>query len=125
MNKTTDQELDLSIAAMLRFGVSLSALIVLVGGILFLHHSRAATANFSHFTPGDPALRSLTGPFEGAIDFAPQSIIQVGLIVLIATPIARVVFCVVGFARQRNLLYVSISVLVLAVLFYSLVHSGI
>jgi uncharacterized membrane protein len=49
-----------------------------------------------------------------------DGVIQVGLLLLIATPIARVVFCVIGFARQRDILYVAISSFVLAILFYSL-----
>jgi len=47
-------------------------------------------------------------------------LIQFGLLVLIATPVARVAFCAGGFLRQRNGLYVAISSVVLMVLLYSL-----
>jgi uncharacterized membrane protein len=50
------------------------------------------------------------------------SIIALGLLVLIATPIARVVFAIVGFARERDMLYTVISFIVLAILVFSLVH---
>ena len=46
--------------------------------------------------------------------------IQFGLLLLIATPVARVVLCVIGFARQRDRLYVVVSSVVLLVLIYSL-----
>jgi uncharacterized membrane protein len=49
-----------------------------------------------------------------------SEIIQLGLLVLILTPIARVFICVVGFFTQRDLLYVAVSGLVLAVLLYGL-----
>jgi uncharacterized membrane protein len=43
---------------------------------------------------------------------------------LIATPVARVALCIVGFARQRDKIYVGISVGVFAILMYSLIHGG-
>jgi uncharacterized membrane protein len=120
MSRPTDQDLDISVAAMLRFGVSLAALVVLVGGILLLRHPWTHTPDFSHFEVADKSLTSLGGIFRGATQLKPRSIIQLGLILLIATPVARVVFCVVGFARQRNKLYVAVSAFVLVILIYSL-----
>jgi uncharacterized membrane protein len=120
MSKPTDQDLDLSVAGMLRFGVSLAALVVFIGGVLLLRHPSLPAPDFSHFREGGAALTTLKGVFHSAIQLSPQSIIQLGLVILIATPVARVVFCVVGFARQRNRLYVCVSVLVLAILAYSL-----
>ena len=46
--------------------------------------------------------------------------IQLGLLVLIATPIARVAFSLVAFALQRDRIYVIVTLIVLAVLLYSL-----
>lgn len=70
---------------------------------------------------GEPAdLRSLSGIMEDAFSFRPRGIIQLGLLMLIATPVARVVFSVFAFAVQRDLTYVIITLIVLAVLFYSL-----
>lgn len=63
---------------------------------------------------------TLSGIFHGALQLDPQSIVQLGLVVLIATPVARVVLCLIGFARQRSALYVAISSIVLAILAYSL-----
>jgi uncharacterized membrane protein len=52
------------------------------------------------------------------------SIIQLGVLLLIATPISRVLISVIGFARERDWLYVACSLLVLALLTYGLVHGG-
>jgi uncharacterized membrane protein len=120
MSRPTDQDLDISVAAMLRFGVSLAALVVLLGGILLLRHPWAHTPDFSHFEVADKTLTNLKGILHGVIQLRPQSIIQLGLIILIATPVARVALCVVGFARQRNKLYVAVSVFVFVILMYSL-----
>jgi uncharacterized membrane protein len=111
MSKPTDEDLDIAVAGMLRFGVTLAAIVVLVGGGLSLRHS--------HFHAGDASLRTLSGIFHGMIHLKGSSIIQLGLVALIATPVARVVLCVVGFARQRNRLYVLVSSTVLVILIYS------
>jgi uncharacterized membrane protein len=124
MGRPTDQELDISVAGMLRFGVTLSALVVLGGGLLSLRHPWMAIPDYAHFRAGDDSLRTLSGIVRGALRLSPQSIIQLGLIVLIATPVARVVFCVVGFARQRSHLYVLISSAVLIILLFSLANSA-
>jgi len=120
MAHPTDQDLDLAIAGMLRFGVSLAALVVLAGGLLLLGHAWNTLPNYASFHPGGPQLRTLRGIFAGVGRLDARSIIQCGLVLLIATPVARVVFCVAGFARQRDKLYVGVSAFVLAVLIYSL-----
>ena len=50
-----------------------------------------------------------------------EGLIQLGLLLLVATPVARVVFSVFAFARQHDLTYVVLTMMVLAVLIYSLV----
>ena len=125
MSIPTDHELDLSVASMLRFGVSLAALVVLTGGIIYLRHPFTPIPNYTHFSPGSPALRTLSGIYDGVKHLNPRSIIQLGLVLLIATPVARVVFCVIGFARQRKPLYIFVSVLVLAVLLYSFTKGAV
>jgi uncharacterized membrane protein len=120
MSRPTDHELDISIAGMLRFGVTLAAVVVFAGGLLYLRHPWSAIPNYSHFNADGPSFRTLTGIFQGLVHLNPESIIQFGLLLLIATPVARVVFCVVGFARQRDRLYVLVSSVVLLVLIYSL-----
>jgi len=52
------------------------------------------------------------------------SIIQLGVLLLIATPVARVFISVIGFARERDWMYVACSLIVLALLCFSLAHGG-
>lgn len=126
MSHPSDQDLDLSVAAMLRIGVSVAALVVLVGGCVLLARSWSSVPAYRQFHPADPALTTFSGIVRGVRRFDSRSVIQLGLVLLILTPVARVVLCVVGFARQRDKLYVAISCLVLAVLLYSLAkgHAG-
>jgi uncharacterized membrane protein len=53
-----------------------------------------------------------------------RGIIQLGLLLLIATPIARVAFAAYGFARQRDWMYVGIAAFVLSVLLYGVFASN-
>jgi len=94
--------------------------VVFVGGLLYLRHPWQTIPNYSHFHTPDHALSSLSGVFSGVLHFEPPGIIQLGLVLLIATPVARVTLCVFGFARQRDLLYVAISTAVLIILSCSL-----
>jgi len=61
---------------------------------------------------------------DGVVHGDSISVIQLGVLLLIATPIARVLFSVIGFARERDWMYVAFSTLVLALLLYGLVHGG-
>jgi uncharacterized membrane protein len=124
MERPTDHDLDIAVAGMLRFGVSLAALVVLVGGMMILRHPWTAVPSYDVFHAGGPGLRTLRGIWSGLIKGQPRSIVQFGMVLLIATPVARVVICVVGFARQRDKLYVIVSLVVLAVLIYSLTKGG-
>jgi uncharacterized membrane protein len=119
----TDEVFDTMLAFVLRAGVLISAAVVACGGVLFLiaHGFEQRDYHVFHGEPGP--LRSVSGIISRALAFDAEGIIQFGLLLLIATPIARVVFSVVGFARQRDWLYVGITILVLALLTYSLLGS--
>ena len=122
----SDMQLDLSVASMLRIGVTLSAAVVLCGGLWELRHPWRPIPDYAHFRAIEPALRSVPGVVAAAGRRAPgqsRAIIQLGLLLLIATPVARVALCVVGFARQKSWLYVWISLLVLAVLVWSMLSA--
>jgi uncharacterized membrane protein len=126
-----DQRLEVAIATLLRIGVTLAAVLVAIGGIMALRHPESTVPNFRIFhTPGEAAtaapvstaIYSISAVFHQLRDGSGASIIALGLLVLIATPIARVVFAVIGFARERDMLYTVISFVVLAILVFSLVH---
>jgi uncharacterized membrane protein len=131
-----DQRLEIAIAMLLRIGVIAAAILVALGGVLALRHPNAPAPSYSIFHgPGEPssaasamassptaAIHSITGVFGQLRHPGRASIISLGLLVLIATPIARVVFAAIGFARERDALYTMISLVVLAILAFSLIH---
>jgi uncharacterized membrane protein len=111
------------IGQLLRAGVLLAALVVLVGGALYLQQTAHARRDFKTFHGVAPDLKSIVDVAEGAWRLQPESIIQLGLLLLIATPIARVAFSIAAFALERDWMYVGLTVVVLAVLLYSLMQS--
>ena len=118
-----DRRLETIIGQLLRIGVLLAAGVVTVGALLYLAQNYAAAANFHTFATEAANLRSIQGIVRSAAHFDSRALIQFGLLLLIATPVARVVFAVIGFALERDRLYVVISSIVLAVLIFSLLHA--
>ena len=116
----TDQQVEEAVGNLLRGGVLLAAVVVLLGGVIFLFRHGTAVPNYRVFH-GEPAdLRSVSGIFRDAIALQGRGVIQCGLLLLTATPIARVIFALVAFAWQRDRTYVLVTLLVLIVLLYSL-----
>lgn len=124
MKTITDKEMERSISAMLLFGVSLSALLVAIGGALYLRHPSVMVPDYRQFVAEREPLQGIVSTLRGASHFDPKSVVEFGILVLISTPILRVAWCVVGFARQKDPMYVLISTSVFAILIYSLIQGG-
>ena len=115
-----DSKLDARIGALLRAGTLSSAFVILLGGVLYLAQHSHDRPDYHTFHGAPAGLDTLSGIFSGAVHGQSLAIIQLGLLMLIATPIARVLFSVVAFLAERDYLYVVVSSIVLAVLLYSL-----
>lgn len=110
----TDYRLEQIVGNLLRAGVTLAAVVVLAGGVWYLLQSGTDMPAYHVFhaeVRGIHALAALPGP---------QALMLAGLILLIATPVARVVFCLVAFALERDHAYVWITLVVLLILLYSI-----
>ena len=94
---------------------------MLVGAVIYLVRHGDEQPEYRIFHGEPPDLRGIGGIVDVALDWRGRGIIQLGLLVLLATPVARVLFSIVAFAMQRDRLYVGITVVVLAVLLYSIV----
>jgi uncharacterized membrane protein len=119
MPSEADLKMEIAISRMLRAGVSAAAFVVLVGWILYLWQAHGIEADYLHFH-GVPSPADRFAPvFEGVRHLNSRSIIRLGILLLIATPIMRVAFCLYSFAAQKDKLYVVVSGIVLTVLLYS------
>jgi uncharacterized membrane protein len=104
----------------LRIGVIISGIIVLSGAIIYLFKYGTGVMDFSTFK-GEP--RALTNPFaiiSDAVTFHGRGLIQFGLLILIATPVVRVILSAVSFALEKDRLYFFVALIVFAVLLFSL-----
>jgi uncharacterized membrane protein len=119
----TDRKVEDLVGNLLRTGVLLSALIVFIGGVVYLARHGRQPADYRVFH-GEPAdLRTIPGVLRETLAFQGRGIIQLGLLVLIATPVARVALAVVGFTAERDRMYVGFALIVLSILLYSLFGS--
>lgn len=116
----TDEQIEQIVGNLLRGGVILAAGVVAIGGVLYLIHYGANSPNYQVFHGEPMDLRGLSGILTDAVSLHRRGLIQLGLLLLIATPIARVVFSVFAFAQQRDYTYVIVTLIVLGVLIYSL-----
>jgi uncharacterized membrane protein len=116
----TDRQVARSISTLLRTGVLLAATVVFIGGIFYLTQRGNLRPDY-HVFRGEPIdLRKPSLVIFSALAGRPDAIIQFGLLLLILTPVARVAFSVVAFAVERDRMYTIMTIIVLAVLLYSL-----
>ena len=120
-----DRRLEIVLGNLLRAGVLLSAAVVLAGACIYLSRHAYEPADYRIFR-GEPSdFRTIPGIIRSVMNGRGRGLIQLGLLFLIATPIARVALSIVGFAIERDNLYVTFTVIVLLILLYSLLGSGL
>ena len=110
----TDVKLEQIVGNLLRTGVILAAAVVLAGGIWYLAASGPTAPDYHTFRPAALGLRLIS------VLPTPEAVILIGLLLLVATPVARVAFAVVAFALEGDRLYVVFTLIVLAILIYSI-----
>ena len=119
----TEYQIEQFIGRLLRAGVVLATGAVLMGGIMLLAQQGRSTPDYRVFQGTDRALRSFGPILSGVFAGDAQSIIALGIILLIATPVLRVAFMLGAFAAQRDRLYVFLSAVVLLLLLFGLFGS--
>ena len=107
----TDERVEQIIGSLLRAGVVAAACVVFAGGSWYLAAHGMETPQYRPFRP----------VWWKWSDWGrPAGLIELGLSILIATPVARVAFSLAAFALERDRTYVWITLGVLLVLLFSL-----
>lgn len=119
--KTQERDMRTWISLILRMGVLFSSALILTGGVLFLIQHPNEILSFKTFSGQPERLRNLGTIFSEALQLRSRSVIQAGVLVLIATPILRVVFSLFEFLAHKDWIYVVITTIVLSGLLYSLI----
>lgn len=115
-----DQKMDMTMGAVLRTGVILCCAIMAAGAILYLLRHGGEHSAYTHFR-GEPApFESVAGVFREAAAGSARGIIQLGALFMIATPVVRVIFAAIGFARLKDWKFVGVSLAVLGLLIFGL-----
>lgn len=117
-----EQDVEQYIGKLLRYGVILACTITTIGGIIYLMQSNGKMPDYSSIPSGEPFpgvqqyLREFNTIIPRILDFDGAAIIQLGVIVLIATPIIRVAFSAISFLIEKDYLYVVITLIVLCII---------
>jgi len=116
----SDYDVEQVVGRLLQAGVVLASIVVVLGAALLLVRNGMEPSAFSVFRGDSSTLRSVSATLHGAVHGDPHAIVQFGLVLLIATPVARVALTLAAFAAQRDRLYVAMTALVLALLLFGL-----
>ena len=122
--RVTDQSIEKTVSIVLRTGVVISGLIVLLGGIYFLVRHGCEPVNYHVFKAQAYAGHYIVNILRGVWSLQGRSIIQLGVLCLIATPIVRVIVSLIGLSLERDRTYVLITSIVLLILLYSLISGA-
>jgi uncharacterized membrane protein len=122
-----DVQVEQLLGNLLRAGVFLAAAVVLAGGVVYLtRHGGEPRPDLRKYREDyePPEMRRPTLIAGEAFGGGGRGLVQLGLLLLIATPVARVVFSIFAFALERDYIYAVLTLLVLGVLLYSLFLGG-
>ena len=115
----TPRQMEMFIGRMLRVGVCTACAIAIVGGILYIVQKGGTQVDFAEFT-SSMAVESIGDVIRGVLALDAISVIQLSLLILIATPIMRVAVSVIAFAIEKDLLYVIITLAVLSIIIFNI-----
>lgn len=116
----TDYDVEQLIGQVLRYGVLISGSVAIIGGILYLFQMGSGMPHYTKFN-GEPArYTSFKGIFEGLKRGSATEIIQFGVVILIATPIIRIIFSLISFMFEKDKLYIIITFIVLSIIMFSM-----
>ncbi len=120
-----DVATDQLIGRLLQAGVAVSAVVLLLGWALFLLKHGGEPADVRDFRNAPPALSSVINVIQGALSLRAPALMQLGIVLLVATPVARVALTLVAFLRRREGVFALLSAIVLLILLYGLFWSGV
>lgn len=120
VKKITDYDMEQLIGQVLRYGVLSSGIVAIIGGIWYLIQHGSGIPHYSEFNGEPVGYTSLTGIIEGLKTGSAKEIIQLGVVILIATPILRIVFSLFSFILEKDRLYIVITLIVLLIILFSM-----
>ncbi|WPU98077.1 DUF1634 domain-containing protein [Mucilaginibacter sp. cycad4] len=126
MSKFKDTDMQAVIGWILRAGVLVSMSVIFIGGVIYLYRHGQTHVDYSKFVGVPDFVSNPGGIIHGIFTLRGRAIIQAGIILLIATPVIRVLFSAIGFVMEKDYLYTAITVFVLLIILTSMIsgHAG-
>ena len=121
----TDHEVEQAIGRVLQVGVLVAAAVAIGGAVGMLAQYTRPAADFHVFRADSSPLWSLRGIGRGAASGDGRAIAQLAIVLLIATPVARVALTLGAFILQRDRLYAAMTTVVFVLLLSSLLWGGV
>ncbi len=115
-----DKDMQAIIGWILRIGISASMVLVFIGGVFFVYRHGHSIPDYKDFKGVPYFIHNTGGILEGVRNLKGQAIIQLGIILLIATPVIRVAFSAIGFILEKDHLYTLITLIVLLIILVSM-----
>lgn len=119
INSVEDRDIENTMGTLLRTGVISAAVLVFIGAVYYLLKNGTLIPDYSTFRGESEEFSTLGGIFKSFISLHSRGIIMLGLLVLILTPIARVLFSLIAFTLEKDYIYTVISTVVLIILLLS------
>jgi uncharacterized membrane protein len=128
LNFKDPESLNAVLGNVLKYGVLLSGLVTAIGAFLLaIMNGYSESSTFISYNPNRIPHGSfdvsLQGLINGLVAIDPRALIELGVILLIATPVARVLVSVFLFGAEGDRLYVILTAAVLAVLLFGILIS--
>lgn len=116
-----DTDVEQLVGQLLRYGVLTASLVAFIGGVYYIiAHGSSAVPTYHTFKGEASGYTTYGGIIKGALAFRPAEVIQLGVLLLIATPILRIMFSLIGFVLEKDKLYIIITLIVLTIMMTSI-----
>lgn len=116
-----DAGLGFVIGLILRWGVIISIAFTVIGGVIFLFRHENERVSYQVYIEQDQSVKELfTTTFNELFQLKGRAIIMFGILLLFSTPIIRVLFSLIDFIYQKDIIYTIVTLLVLFIIFLSL-----
>ncbi|RMZ59535.1 DUF1634 domain-containing protein [Chryseobacterium nematophagum] len=112
----TDVDLNRSVGNLLRLGVVLSVITSLIGFIKLFLEGFKMPKKYSLLNIGSSSEKVWGHFWNSLCKGEGMAIIQLGILLLIFTPLMRIIFALVGYLKEKDYVYVVISSIVLVIM---------
>jgi uncharacterized membrane protein len=123
MKTFKDMDLQAFISNLLRTGVIVAMTIVVIGLVMFVIAHGSQPAVYNNFDATH--VFSFSSFLDSLLQGNSSAIMELGVMVLIATPVARVLFTMIGFWLEKDRMYTVIAFLVLCIIIGSMLYGAV